>query len=94
VALGPVVGVESWLSGVTLKAGEGEEESNIEWRIQASADLELAAHVTKKLDIILGVGVSASPKRDEYYRSSDDEVVYATPFMSVEAYLGVEFPLN
>jgi hypothetical protein len=94
VALGPVIGVESWLSGVTLRAGQGPKETNVEWRILASVDLELCAHVTEKVDIVLGVGASGSPKQDEYYRASDDKVVYSTPFMSLEAYLGVTFPIN
>ncbi len=89
VSLGPVVGFRSWWSSVSLRAGDGPKERSTEWQFQTFANLELRIHATEMLDIALGGGVCATPLRDTYHRTSDDFFVYATPFLSWEAFIGM-----
>ncbi|MCP4676634.1 MAG: hypothetical protein GY854_14195 [Deltaproteobacteria bacterium] len=93
ISLGPVVGFRSWWSNVSLRAGDGPKERSIEWQFQTFVDLELRIHATKKLDIALGGGACVTPLRDTYHRTSDDVLVYATPFLSWEAFVGVVLPI-
>ncbi len=93
-SLGPVLGFRSWWSNVSLKTGEGPKERSTEWQFQAFLNLELRIIVTKKFDIALGGGATATPLRDTYHRESDDELLYATPFVSWEAFIGAVFAID
>jgi hypothetical protein len=94
LAVVPWAAVSSAWTRVSLRAGAGRETSFSWWEPRWSVRLDLRYRLSGGIALVAGVGLDGVPENQVFERESDRAVVWATPFLSWRAALGLSFPLG
>jgi len=88
-SMGPLLELRAWWSNLSLQTGQGPTQRFNEWLLKAALHLELHWPATDELELFLSAGLSGTPVTDTFNRTSDQTLVYATPYLSWKTCLGV-----